>query len=171
MRLLNVSAVANFNRGEQLMSLPRCPYCGQSFRRSLYHPNQQVCSAPACQLKRRTAYHRKKLASDSLYREQCRDSQRKWREKNREYARDYSQRRRSLIVDGVRNRSAQLAALLTLAKNNVAYDLRACTASIWLVGPDLATAKNIAATAQLIVVHMKRQRGKGRKNISLSRHG
>jgi hypothetical protein len=153
------------------MSLPRCPYCGRPFRRSVYHPNQRVCSATACQLKRRTAYHRKKLATDSLYREQCRDSQRKWRENNPEYARSYSQRRQSVLVDTVRDRSGQLAALLKLAKNNAAFDLRSCTASIWLVATDAATAKNIAATAQLIVVEVKRTPPDGGKNIALSRDG
>ena len=151
------------------MSLPRCPYCRRSFRPSLYHPKQQVCSEPACQLKRRTAYHRKKVASDSLYREQCRDSQRKWRERNPGYARAYSQRRRSR-ADSASELAAQLAAILT-AKNNVAFDLRSCTASIWLVAPDAAMAKNIAATAQLIVVRMKGNRGIRGKNIALSRSG
>jgi len=37
-----------------------------------------VCSQPECQRRRRADYHRKKLATDSEYREVVRDSQKQW---------------------------------------------------------------------------------------------
>ena len=62
------------------MRTPLCPYCNETFVPSRYRPDQVVCSASECQRERRAAYHRKKLEDDSDYREQCRESQRHWRE-------------------------------------------------------------------------------------------
>ena len=59
-----------------------CTYCKQEFYPSRYRPDQRVCSSTDCQRRRRTDYHRQKLATDPVYQEQCRDSQKKWREKN-----------------------------------------------------------------------------------------
>jgi hypothetical protein len=44
-----------------------------------------------------------------------------------------------------------LARLLDQVKNNVVFDLKSCTASVWLVSSD-ERVKNIVATAELIVV-------------------
>jgi len=62
------------------------------FRPSRYHPDQAVGSSADCQRRRRTDYHRKKLIKDPAYREQCLDSQKKWREKNPHYSRPASRR-------------------------------------------------------------------------------
>ena len=72
-----------------------CRYCIHKFRPSRYHPDQKVCSSGDCKRRRRTDYHRKKLVEDPDYREQCRDSQQKWREKIPHYMRRYWADRRA----------------------------------------------------------------------------
>jgi hypothetical protein len=55
----------------------RCRYCQQAFQPDPYHPQQQVCSQPACQSQRRSDYHRQKIASDPVYQQVCLESPRK----------------------------------------------------------------------------------------------
>jgi hypothetical protein len=132
-----------------------CRYCAQKFRPSRYHPDQQVCSSAGCQLQRRTDYHRRKLLEDTAYREQCLDSQRKWRAKNPQYMKRY---RAKLRADANGNgRKHQLASelhdLLGLVENNSAFDLRSLDASIWLVAPNgLLDAKNNLASVKIIIL-------------------
>jgi len=75
----------------RLMKDRRCRYCQQVFQPDLYHPQQQVCSQPACQSQRRSDYHRQKIASDPVYQQVCLESPRKWREANPGYWRKYRQ--------------------------------------------------------------------------------
>src|ERR1035437_8934551 len=56
---------------------------------SPFHPEQVVCSFPACQRRRSADYHRKKLAEDAEYRAQCEHSQKMWKENNPDYLRRY----------------------------------------------------------------------------------
>jgi len=108
-----------------------------------------------CQRQRRTEYHRKKLAEDPVYREQCRDSQKKWREKNPAYMQSYrAERRTQEHSNGKRSGLIRdLHRLLNLAKNNVALDLRSIDASIWLVCPNgVVSAKNNLASAKVIIL-------------------
>jgi hypothetical protein len=58
-----------------LIQSRRCPYCQSSFLPSAYRPQQSVCGRPECQRRRRSDYHRKKLATDPEYFEVVRDSQ------------------------------------------------------------------------------------------------
>ena len=133
-----------------------CRYCIHKFRPSRYHPDQKVCSSGDCQRRRRTDYHRKKLVEDPVYREQCRDSQQKWREKNPHYMKRYWAKRRT--DDGLNAKKSQLASelnqLLKLVKNNSAVDLRSLDASIWLVSPDGSCEKNNLASAKIIIVRV-----------------
>jgi hypothetical protein len=98
---------------------------------------------------RRAAYHRQKLLDDPIYRAQCRDSQKKWRDAHPKYTRDYRRSRgqqRGRPVETV-------GRLLEEVKNNMAFDLRECTAEVWLVcGSDV---KNILASADLILFKAK----------------
>jgi hypothetical protein len=57
-----------------------CAYCQQKFRPSRFHPEQTVCVSAECQRQPRADYHKRKLASDPTYLEQCRHSQKKWRD-------------------------------------------------------------------------------------------
>jgi hypothetical protein len=69
---------------------PRCcVYCEQSFEPSKYRPDQKVCSRPECQRRRRSDYHRRKLAADPEYAQVVRDSQKKWRDAHPGYQKAY----------------------------------------------------------------------------------
>ena len=137
------------------MSVKICRYCEQEFKPSRYHPDQDVCSSRQCQRRRCTDYHRQKLKEDPLYREQCRDSQRKWRERNPDYMKRYLSNRQKQEVP---NSSApdfadELERLLGLIKNNLAFDLRPSTTAIWLVSPSTAGhEKKTFAEAKFLVL-------------------
>jgi hypothetical protein len=136
------------------MSVKICRYCEQEFKPSRYHPNQDVCASRECQLRRRTDYHRQKIVKDPIYREQCRDSQRKWREQNPDYMKKYLLRRRQKLSQPETSALAtDFQHLLTLIKNNLAFDLKPSTAAIWLVYPHAAgRKKNIFANAKVLAV-------------------
>ena len=131
-----------------------CFYCKQRFQPSRYRPDQTVCSLPECQRRRRTDYHRKKLAEDPLYREQCRDSQRDWRERNPQYMQDYRARRRVKEPRMAESElSRELRRLLRGVKNNVALDLKSIDGSAWLVLPgESGGEKNNLVSAKIIVL-------------------
>src|SRR5438552_2871139 len=126
------------------MSSRTCPYCGEPFAPSLFHPEQVICSGKPCQTRRRTEYHKRKLHDDADYRDSCRDSQRIWRERNPDYMRAYRKSRRD-------QGKYQLDQLLEHVKNNLALDLRRCPAEAWIVVPKGTRAKNTFASAQVIV--------------------
>jgi hypothetical protein len=137
-----------------VMKNKTCTYCKQAFRPCRYHPDQRVCSSAECQQRRRTDYHREKIATDFVYREQCRDSQKKWRDNNPGYMKQYRVSRR---LGGRRHfaKSRLLTALHQLVnsvKNNVVLDLRAMDVSIWLVTDSLFQEKNNLASAKVIVL-------------------
>jgi len=133
----------------------RCTYCKQSFRPSRYRPDQKVCSSSECQRQRRTAYHRKKLEEDPVYREQCRDSQKKWRENNPGYMQNY---RAELLTKNHPTATqsgllSELRLLLKLVKNNVALDLKSFDARVWLFCRRGAISeKNNLASAKVIIL-------------------
>ena len=136
------------------MSKKLCLYCKQKFQPSRYRPDQRICNSLDCQRRRRTEYHRKKLADDPLYKEQCRDSQRKWRENHPAYMRDYrAELRRRDPLSNKSNLSRELRRLLKLVKNNVALDLKSLDASVWLVcRKGVVSGKNTLASAKVIIL-------------------
>lgn len=137
------------------MSEKTCYFCKRQFSSSRYHPDQNICSSQECQRKRRTVYHRKKLALDPTYRDQCRDSQRKWREKNPDYMKRYMAARRSRSrsdPQSARLRS-ELRRLQGLLENNVAFEISSSAAKIWMVpSSGLIGEKNTLAKAEVIVI-------------------
>jgi hypothetical protein len=62
-----------------------CPYCHDSFVPSVFRPQQVVCGKPECQRRRRTDYHRKKLATDAEYHQVALESQKQWRDEHPDY--------------------------------------------------------------------------------------
>ena len=139
-----------------------CRYCKEPFSPSRYHPDQVVCSSPACQRRRRTDYHRQKLRDDPAYQAQCHDSQCKWRKDHPNYMRTFRRKQgRSSAKSGPAEAVASIERLLQLVKNNVAIDLKRCPAAVWLVCAD-SFAKNTLANAEVIVVegliHVARQK-------------
>jgi hypothetical protein len=98
--------------------------------------------------------NRHHVASDSLYRQVCRESAHKWREAHPGYWKQYRQNHPQQVE---RNRQRQQRRdqkrrLLNLANNNLAVDLKRSAAEVWLLGP---TARHLAndnlATCQLLI--------------------
>lgn len=113
-----------------------CRYCQQPFEVSRYCPQQQVCSQPDCQKRRRADYRREKRHTDPVYAQLCRDSQEKWRAANPDYQKQYW---RSHAAAAERNRQAQRQRyqwrqLGRLVKNTSALDLTSAGTSVYLVG-------------------------------------
>lgn len=131
-----------------------CPYCQQPFEVSRYRPQQQVCSQPDCQKRRRTDYHRQKRHTDPVYAEVCRDSQKKWRASHADYQKQYRNTHPDAVDD---NRQAQRQRdqrrrLSHLVKNTSALDLTASGTSVYLVGPAVADlVKNNLAQSKLLI--------------------
>jgi hypothetical protein len=114
--------------------------------------DQVICSGNECQRRRRTEYHRQKLKDDPLYHAQCRDSQQQWREQHPEYMPNYRGKHgRPSAKTPTLQSPRDLIRLLESVKNNVAFDLTAVGARIWLVSSD-GRVKNILATTELILV-------------------
>jgi hypothetical protein len=69
-----------------------CKHCRKRFRLRPQSPSQEYCSAPACQRARKRNWQRQKNLSDPAYRGNRQDAQRRWREKNPGYWREYRKR-------------------------------------------------------------------------------
>ena len=132
----------------------RCRYCQQPFTPSPFHPQQAVCTQRACQRRRQNDYHRQKIQRDPEYAQVCQDSRKKWRQAHPDYDRQY---REAHPDSAERNRLQQRQRdqkrrLLHLAKNNLALDLRHCSAGVWLAGAGVADlAKNNFAPLRLFI--------------------
>lgn len=135
-------------------NLHYCPCCRQPFQPSRYCANQLVCSQPDCQRRRRRDYHRHKIDDDSVYRQVCLESPRKWRAQHPDYWKQYREAH-PLAVERNRQqqrRRDQKRRLLNLANNNLALDLKRSAAEVWLVGPGARfLANNNLAGSQLLI--------------------
>ena len=133
----------------------RCPYCHRWFLPSAYRPQQQICSRAECQRRRRTDYHRKKLATDAEYRQVVRDSQKQWWDEHPQYQKQRRQANPKLVE---KNRQGQrqrdhARRLQRLVRNNLALDLKRSVSEVWLVGPKLRDLdKNNLASAQVLIL-------------------
>lgn len=136
----------------------RCRYCRRVFTPSLYHPGQQVCTRLECQRARRNADHAKRRRVDPVYREQCREDARNWREANPNYQREYRQSHPQYVAA---NREAQRRRdrkrrLARLVKNNLAMAVNPHPARVWLVGPscELLVKNNLAIPEVIMFQHL-----------------
>ena len=140
---------------QRRMTERRCRYCQKSFQLSKFQPRQVVCGELACQRKRRTEYHRQKIAADPEYRDVCRDSPRKWRACHPDYWMRYRMEHPEAVD---RNRQQQKLRdrkrhLRNLANNTSARDLKHSAAAVWLVGAGAEfLANNNSAPAQVFVI-------------------
>ena len=66
--------------------------CGVLFDPCPQVPGQMYCSKKECQQVRKKEWNRKKIATDSDYREARQAAQRKWRKKNPNYWKEYRDR-------------------------------------------------------------------------------
>ena len=126
----------------------------KSFSLHRYHPQQVVCSQPACQRRRRRDYHREKIRSDALYAQVVQESRKKWRDAHPHYQQQYRERHAEAVERNRRQQQVrdQRHRLQHLVKNNLALNLRHSPAEVWLLGPaadDLV--KNNLADSQVLI--------------------
>ena len=74
------------------MESRRCAGCGHAFRPRAQNPQQQFCSAAACQSERLRRWQQARRASDPDYRENQARAQRAWAQSHRDYWQDYRRR-------------------------------------------------------------------------------
>ena len=135
---------------------PVCPFCYKPFDPSPFHPKQTICLSVACQHRRRSDYHRNRIATDPGYRQQCVDSRKSWREKHPDYQRHY---RDSHEAYADQNREKQRGRnqrrkLTLIVKNNLAVDVKRLSAEVWLAGPGLdLIVKNNLAFPEVFILH------------------
>jgi hypothetical protein len=137
------------------MGQRRCRYCQKLFQPSKFQPRQTVCVETDCQRRRRTGYHKEKLASDPEYREGCRDSPRKWRARNPDYWKQYRLKHPAGVEHNRRQQKLRdrKRKLCNLANNTSALDLKHSVADVWLIGPGVKhLANNNSASAQVWVI-------------------
>jgi len=136
------------------MSARICRYCEKEFLPSRYRPDQQVCGLEDCQRRRRADYHRQKLAEHPIYREQCRDSQAKWRANNPGYMKRYRARHYPSSQTAAKTRLLhELRRLLKHVENNVAQNPKFYDARVWLLIPNTEShGKNNLARAEVLVL-------------------
>ena len=132
----------------------RCLYCRCSFLPSIYRPQQVICSRPECQHQRRTDYHRKKLATDPVYRQVVRESQKQWWDEHPDYQKQRRQRNPKLVENNRQRQRQrdQRRRMQRLVRNNLALDLKHSASEVWLLGPKLRDLdKNNLASAQVLI--------------------
>ena len=134
----------------------RCPYCQSSFLPSVYRPQQNVCGEPECQRRRRTEYHRKKLATDPVYHQVALESQKQWRDEHPDYQKQRRRQNPQLAENNrqrQRQRDQKLRLRRLLDKNNLALDLKRSVSEVWLLGPKVCDLdKNNLASAQVLIL-------------------
>jgi hypothetical protein len=127
----------------------RCLYCQSSFLPSVYRPQQSVCSQRECQRRRRSDYHRKKLATDPNISRWCataRSSGGTNIPTTRNSTACESNRQRQRLRD--RKRRVKL-----LVRNNLALDLKHSASEVWLLGPKVRDLdRNNLASAQVLIL-------------------
>jgi len=92
--------------------------------------------------------------SDPEYRQVCRESQQKWRARNPEYQRLYRLAHPDYLEANRRGqeRRDRKRRMNDLVKNNLALDLKALSADVWLVGPELEhLVKNNLAISEVMI--------------------
>jgi len=132
----------------------KCRICLKPFLPSRFRPSQSVCSSPDCQRRRRTDYHSDKCRDDPEYRLVCRDSNRKWRDRNRDYQRRYRDDHPAYVEHNRRQqrRRDRRRRMRHLVKNNLAFDLKGSSADVWLAGPELGDlVKNNLAISEVMI--------------------
>jgi hypothetical protein len=131
-----------------------CLYCRQTFEPSKYQPAQTVCGDAKCQKRRRSDYHRRRIAGDAEYRLACLESPRKWRERNPDYWKQYRAKNPAAVENNrqQQKRRDEKRRLRHLANNNSVLDLKHSATKVWLVGSGVEhLANNNSALSQVLV--------------------
>jgi len=86
-----------------------CAHCRETVPANPRNKGQKYCGKPACQRARKTAWEKRKIKTDPVYRANRKESQKTWTENNQGYWKDYRKRKpqkaqRNRILQTVRNR-------------------------------------------------------------------
>ncbi len=97
------------------MGTKRCAACGERFSPRRNVPDQRYCAKRACQRERHRRWQREKLKQDPDYRANQAAAQKRWRERNPDYWRNYRRTHPEYTADNrkkqhERNRRRDLAA-------------------------------------------------------------
>jgi len=80
------------------VEMRECLACGECFEPCRTVKEQKYCSKPECQRERKRRWQRAKLADDPEYRENHRNSQKQWRERNPDYWRKYRKKHQDYVL-------------------------------------------------------------------------
>lgn len=105
------------------MSTRRCLACGNQFRLLPQVPDQNHCSALACQRERRKLWQRLKRAADPAYRENQARAQKAWLDRHPDYWMQYRDRHPEYVE---RNREHQAARNAHRREESVIAKMDAC---------------------------------------------
>ena len=114
-----------------------------------------MCGRPECQRRRRSDYHRKKLATDPEYFQVVRDSQKQWWDEHPDYQKQHRQQNPQLVESNrqrqrLRDRKRRVELLV---RNNLALDLKHSASEVWLLGPKVRNLdRNNLASAQVLIL-------------------
>ncbi len=142
------------NRELAMKRRRKCIYCGELFKPSIFHPDQQVCSSEDCRRRQRREDRCNRYHTDLVYRQVCLESTLKWRERNPGYQSNYRRQHPNYVAH---NRQAQRERdrrlrLGRLVKNNLAIAVKPRPARVWLVGSDFAPlVKNNLAFSEVVI--------------------
>jgi hypothetical protein len=103
------------------MENKRCFSCRCFFYPCPKTPAQRYCSAPACQLERRRRWQKEKRKNDIDYKENQRQAQKNWCQRNADYWRQY--RKKSRLCGAVNSESS--GNLLNKAVNSLGVKMGA----------------------------------------------
>lgn len=86
-----------------------CTHCKETVPANPRNKEQKYCGKPACQRARKTAWEKRKIMTDPVYRANRKESQKNWTQNNQGYWKDYRKRKpqkaqRNCILQTVRNR-------------------------------------------------------------------
>jgi len=132
-----------------------CPHCHTDFVPSIFRPQQFVCSRPECQRRRRAENRRQKLETDPVYRQVVRDSQQQWWMEHPNYQKQRRQQHPEVVTANRQHQQKrdQKRRLQRLVRNNLALDLKASAAEVWLLGASRGHLdRNNLASAKLLIL-------------------
>jgi len=117
--------------------------CGCLFAPCPQVPQQEYCSKDECQLTRKREWNRQKLLADADYRKNCRDAQKRWRDKNPGYSREYRDRRKEYAQ---RNQEQQRA------RNRKRKLVKICSR---IAKTDESSARNVVLTGRYRLIPIR----------------
>jgi len=119
----------------------KCQHCHRPFPRRPHLPDQAFCHRRPCQNTRKNQWRKSKLASDKAYRQNQRDAQIRWQNKNPDYWRLYRAQHPAYVAANrekqrYRNRRRKLPEAKTvIAKSDASRALSSLISGYYMLCP------------------------------------